>query len=378
MKTPNVSWDSVRHVTFAKTVRDGRRVQFLMRDTGDLNGLLPIVNAMLTDPRGRWVPEALIAGWVAENFDPNAWASVPARAAFSGWEEGRHPAAFVTTSSCSDPHLQIAARALCPRVPMLYVEDNYQQSKKLFDALKAHRLALPDCICCIDSGSLEDFSSGHPELDRRVYTTSQPVFEAVLHELPSARADARQKLMVCVPLVVFMGTPDNGTLIKELGRALAPLRWARKPIFTVRRHPRDQTTDAGYAEIFDAAGLPYLDTVEHDTQTVARAADLVLAVASTELTVAALRGIPSAHVLDARYLPKLPNLKFPLPHTRAGAVEGCRTVEEAAEFTRRCLDPANEDDLARADRMHARLDRFRRTHPKTATVNIIAHLDELV
>ncbi len=378
MKTPNVSWDGVRHLTFAKSARDGHRVQFLVRDTGDLNCLQPVVNGMLNDPRGRWAPEVLVAGWTADNFDPSAWAAVFASAEFSGWKEGQRPVAFVTSSSCSDPHLQVAARALCPRVPMLYVEDNYQQSKKLFDALKEWRLALPECICCIDSGSLEDFASGHPELDRRVYTTSQPVFEAVLHELPSAREDARRKLMVSAPLVVYMGAPDNGTLITALARTFATVSWARKPVFTVRRHPRDQATDAGNAEIFDGAGLPYLDTVEYDTQTVARAADLVLAVASTELTIASLREIPSAHVLDSRYLPKIPNLRFPLPHTRAGAVRLCRTVEEAVEFTRMWLDPASDDDLERVERLRMRLARHRRVHPSAAVQSIITHVLELL
>lgn len=380
MKIPYVALDGVKRVTFPS--RAGRSVQFLIRDPGDVGCLRPVVNAALADTRSGWVPEVFLAGWAASNLRPEDWSVVPVVTPFEGqWEHVPRPAVIVTSSSCSNQDMQLASRAHYDGTPLLYVEDNYGSGRQLLRALQDRCLPMPERICCIDAGSLEDLISDRPEFECRVLATSQPVFEAVLEESANLRDEARRMLGLAEGdrLMVYMGAPDNGSIVEAFAASLAAEACVGPLICTVRRHPRDVSIGTNDAAMFGRNNLAYQDTSAHATVTVARAADLVLAIASTELTVAALRRIPAAHLIDAQHgAVPAPGLKLPLPHTRAGTVPICQSVEEAARLTRRLFDPHDETEEQWVRSWRRNLDLFRKSHPRNAAAGIISLLDQMI
>ena len=388
MKTTIADPADTYFVTFPKSDGRPRRALFLMRDTGDVNALVPVIDIMRCEKNDRWSPQALVSDLAAKRFvpepsDPNSTSEETkpdfARSPVERWQDVPRPDVFVTSSSCSDAHLQVAMRAAFPGVPMVYVEDNYRQHAKLFAALRKERLKLPDFVCCIDGGSLEDLIGAHPEYDHeRAFSTGQPVFSRFVSEDPSLREEARRALgLHDSRLVVFMGAPKNGTIVPALAEALAAAR-CRGPVYTVSRHPRDAATSADYAAAFDRAGLQYFQTDEHSTETVARAADLVLARASTEVIVAAHRMIPAAYVVDAAHAPPTdgppPRIDAPLPPVRMGAIAHWDTVAKAAEFVRVILEPATPAEASRALSLQSRQKHFRNAHQKDAAENIFRHI----
>ncbi|WKZ29411.1 MAG: hypothetical protein QY323_01625 [Patescibacteria group bacterium] len=370
-------------VTFPEGDGRARRAMFLMRDVGDANALVPVMDVMSDERGGCWSPSALVSGLAAERFDLETAGAKHGRIPVERWENVRRPDVFVTSSSCSSAHLQVAMRAIFPDVPMIYVEDNYRQYAKLFAALRKERLRLPDFVCTIDGGSLEDLIGAYPEYDHaRAFSTGQPVFARLAGESPALRQEARRALgLGDARLVVFMGGPKNGTTVPALAEALAAIG-CRGPVYTVRRHPRDASSEADYAAAFDRAGLQYLQTDEHATETVAMAADLVLAKSSTEVLVAAHRMIPAAYVDDMAHAAPTdgppPRVDAPLPPVRMGAIAHWDTVAKAAEFVRVILEPASAAEAARALSLHNRQKHFRNAYQKDAAKNIFEHIRAFV
>ncbi len=357
------------------------RVFFLCRDPGDWNALVHLIVAMRENRP--WKPYALLTGSALEMF--KAVTFPEEREKFLQIKDIRFlvdlaPSVFVTSSSCSDPHLQLAARRAFPWTPMVYVEDNYRMRAPLFAALKAEKLKLPDFVCCIDGNMLEDLTGSYPAFERCAAATGQPEFDRVMAEGQDVRQAARERLVLGdAKLAVFMGSPDNGALVPALAQALASRKCRTPIVFTVRRHPRDESrTDAAYAEIFDGQELPYLSTEEESIETVAAAADLVLGVASTEVVKAALRLIPAAYVLDARYVEKPASVRFPIPPTRSGAALYYKSVEEAADMVAALLQPSSKDDLSRAQMLRRKQKNFRDRQPTKAIDNILGHIRELL
>lgn len=373
----SASSESVRVVDFSALPNDQRkRVVFLCRDPGGWNTLRPLIEAL--SPSRTHKPVAALSGYaldaVYKMLDESKDEHIrPLDDRFIDLK----PDVFVTAGSWSNHHLEIAAREHFHKVKMVYVENNYQQYGQLFKNLVKRSLRLPDFACCIDSCSLDDLLGAYPAYDCKAFTTGQPTFVRFASEDPALRVNARKALSFDKPLAVFMGMTDNVPLVTALAKALAT-RGCTTPVYTVRKHPRDETLAASYAEIFDQNGLSYFETEAYDTETVALAADLVLSTWSTQLVHAALRLIPAAYVVDERYVTLEAGIRFPLPPARVGAAQHCRTVERAAEFVQAFLDrshPAHDPEAVA--HMMRRQTKFRQAHPKKAIENILTHIREI-
>lgn len=206
------------------------------------------------------------------------------------WPEAAlRPGALLITPS-EDGRLEQDLLSRFASTPTVVLEDYYESGRRSVECAAETGLSLPT-VCVVDQEAERLVRRRFPGLSVPVKVTGSPMFDALAGE-DVAAVQARNKDKLGVPsdknLVTFF-IPRLGQTSLRLAVQVADAfrQMGDEYLFAPRRHPADRNERAAYERLFD--GLPLLDTIGILTDTVADAADVVIAQRSLTVLRAAVR-----------------------------------------------------------------------------------------
>jgi hypothetical protein len=217
---------------------------------------------------------------------------------------------------------------------------------------------LPTYLCVPNAAAKESELQSAPAFfsPDRIIVTGQPAYDTLAREdTQSIRRNVRGQLGLSneQKLFVYMGSPLPEISAAGLDAFLQGLQTIGFDDFTlaVRRHPADITSQPVYDAL--TQNLATHDSRGFTTDEIGAAADCVITVDSSEGTIAAIRNIPSIHILVPDILQERPDI-YPegnAPHIPAledGTSSIIRNRLEAPKVLQRVLfDRNNRQNQAR-------------------------------
>lgn len=325
------------------------RILVGLRDPGEANALLPVLNKLTQEPCDMFVMADSLGKKMVENaalgftrsrsFDPLLRiVSIKADIMLTGF------------SGMPGTELALTANARQSGIPVVWIEDYPGGILPYYRLNKPHPTnpaVIPDYIFVVNEWAKEEELKYIPGFNpSKIIVTGQPAFDSIaVEDRQGTRARVREALKMGSgeSLIVYMGIPTiaSAEALEILVKGINDLG-LRNFRLVNRRHPRDTTPNETYDQITDSVRPCIVDTTGFTTDKVGMAADLVITTYSTTGIEAVQRGVPSIHILIKDILAKSEsgeNVPIPPPVLDGSSLAVYKPEEMADVLNQALLQP---------------------------------------